>query len=168
MTALHQHDTNIVSYTHHSLSHAVIFVSTNPNLALMKTLDDAWNNQEWETFKKRHAQNVAVYWPGQPEPTRGREAHFKESVEFFKMFDNKLVNNPYKILFGQGDCTCSVADWTATMIGPMKMTDGKVVQPTHKTANLEFCTVAHWKNGEIQEERLFYDVVGMMRQLGLG
>jgi hypothetical protein len=55
------------------------------------------------------------------------------------------------------------------MIGPMKMADGRVVQPTHKTAKLEFCTVAHWnKDGEILEERLFYDVVGMMRQLGLG
>ena len=29
------------------------------NLQLMKTLDDAWNSQDWETFKKRHADNVA-------------------------------------------------------------------------------------------------------------
>lgn len=142
-------------------------MSFKENLKLMTTLDDAWNNQDWETFKKRHAENVAVYWPGQPEPTRGREAHFKESVEFFKTFDNKLVNNPYKILFGDGHYTCSVADWTANMIGPMKMADGKVIQPTHKTAKLEFCTVATWKNKEIQEERLFYDAAGMMKQLGL-
>jgi hypothetical protein len=133
----------------------------------MMTLDDAWNNQDWETFKKRHSENVKVYWPGQPEPTVGREAHYKESVEFFKTFDNKLENNPYKILFSDGDYTCSVADWTATMIGPMKTPDGKIIQPTHKTAKLEFCTVATWKNNEITEERLFYDVVGMMRQLGL-
>lgn len=132
---------------------------------LMQTLDDAWNNKDWETFKKRHAENVAVYWPGQPEPTRGRESHYKESVEFFKIFDNKLVNRPYKILFGQGDYTCSVADWTVTMIGPMKMPNGKVIDPTHKTAKLEFCTVATWKGKEIIEERLFYDVTGMMKQL---
>ncbi|MEM3076496.1 MAG: hypothetical protein QXW38_02635 [Candidatus Nitrosotenuis sp.] len=30
---------------------------------------------------------------------------------------------------------------------------------------MEFCTVAHWKDGEIVEEKLFYDVVGMMKQL---
>jgi len=142
-------------------------MSVKENMKLMMTLDDAWNNQDWDTFKKRHAANVAVYWPGQPEPTRGREAHFKEAVEFFKTFENKLVNNPYKILLGEGNYTCSVADWTVTMIGPMKMVDGKVIQPTHKTAKLEFCTVATWKNNEIQEERLFYDAVGMMKQLGL-
>jgi hypothetical protein len=145
----------------------VVVMGVKENMKLMMTLDDAWNNQDWETFKKRHAANVAVYWPGQAEPTRGREAHYRESVEFFKTFDNKLVNNPYKILFGDGNYTCSVADWTATMIGPMKGPDGKIVQPTHKTARLEFCTVATWKNSEITEERLFYDVVGMMRQLGL-
>jgi hypothetical protein len=32
---------------------------------------------------------------------------------------------------------------------------------------LEFCTVATWKDKEIVEERLFYDVVGMMEQHGL-
>ncbi len=142
-------------------------MSANEHMKLMMTLDDAWNRQDWETFKKRHAENVIVHWPGQPQPTIGREAHYKESVEFFKIFDNKLVNNPYKILFGEGDYTCSVADWTATMIGSMKMADGKVIQPTHKTAKLEFCTVATWKGSEITEERLFYDVVGMMKQLGI-
>jgi predicted ester cyclase len=142
--------------------------SVDENLQLMKTLDDAWNTQEWDTFNKRHAENVAVYWPGQPEPTRGREAHQKEAVEFFKTFpDNHLVNNPYKILFGQGDYTCSVAEFTGTMRGPMKGPDGKTIPPTNKKFRLEFCTVAHWQNGEIIEERLFYDLVEMMRQLGL-
>jgi hypothetical protein len=145
----------------------VILMSVKEHFELMQTLDNAWNNQDWVTFKKRHTPDVAVYWPGQPAPTRGREAHFKESVEFFKTFDNKLVNNPYKILFGEGNYTCSVADWTATMIGSMKMPNGKVIQPTHKTAKLEFCTVATWKGNEIAEERLFYDVTAMMKQLGL-
>jgi len=39
------------------------------------------------------------------------------AVEFFKVFpDNHVVNNPYKILFGDGDYTCSVADFTGTML----------------------------------------------------
>ena len=140
------------------------------NLKLMKTLDDAWNagpeSSLWETFKKRHKEDVAVYWPNQPEPTRGRHNHDVEAVEFFKNFNNSLVNNPYKIAFGQGDHTCTVADWTVSLKKPMKGIDGNIVQPG-KIAKLEFCTVATWKNGEIVEERLFYDVVGMMKQLGL-
>jgi hypothetical protein len=42
------------------------------NLELMRSLDDAWNGQDWETFEKRHSAATVVSWPGQPEPTRGR------------------------------------------------------------------------------------------------
>ena len=66
------------------------------NKQLMKTLDDAWNSQDWDTFKNRHAENVAVFWPGQPDPTRGVHNHHEEAIEFFKIFpDNHLVNNPF-------------------------------------------------------------------------
>jgi predicted ester cyclase len=138
------------------------------NMELMKTLDDAWNSQDWDTFEERHADNVAVYWPGQPEPTRSLHNHREESIEFFKIFpDNHLVNNPYKILFSKDDYTCSVADFTGTFKGPMKGLDGKMIQPTNKRFHLEFCTVAHWKNEKILEERLFYDQVGMLKQIGV-
>jgi hypothetical protein len=30
----------------------------------------------------------------------------------------------------------------------------------------EFCTVAHWKNEEIVVEKFFYDLVGLMKQIG--
>ena len=53
------------------------------------------------------------------------------------------------------------------MKGPMKGPGGKMIEPTGKMAKLEYCTVATRKDGEIVEERLFYDVVGMMKQLGL-
>ena len=147
-------------------------MSVEENLRLMKTLDDAWNagpeSPEWKTFRKRHVDNVAVYWPGQPEPTKGRHNHDSEAVEFFKIFpDNHLVNNPYKILFGQDDYTCSVADFTGTMKGPMKGADGKMIPPTNKKFHIEFCTVATWKNGAIVEERLNYDLMGMLKQIGV-
>lgn len=143
-------------------------MTVEENLELMITLDDAWNAQDWETFNKRHAEETTVYWPGQPEPTRGRKAHKEEAIEFYKTFpDNHVENRPYKVLFGQGDWTCSVAVLSGTMKGPMKTPDGKEIPPTNKKFKVDFCTVAHWKDGEIVEEKLFYDLVGVMRQLGL-
>ena len=138
-------------------------------LELMKTLDDAWNGQDWKVFRKRHAADTAVFWPGQPNPTRGRDNHEAEAKEFFMTFpDNHLINNPYKILFGQGDMTCTVADFFGTMKGRMEVAGGKTIPPTNKKFQVEFCTVAHWsESGEILEERLFYDLVGLMRQIGL-
>ncbi|HYM39494.1 MAG TPA: ester cyclase [Thermoplasmata archaeon] len=139
----------------------------------MQTLDDAWNagpkSPLWETFRKRHTEDVAVYWPGGGPPTRGRHNHDLEAVEFFRTFpDNHLINRPYKIFFAEGDHTCSVAEFTGTMKGAMKMGD-KTIPPTNQGFKVEFCTVATWnEKGEITEERLFYDLVGVMKQIGLG
>ncbi len=96
-------------------------------LKLMTTLDDAWNagpgSKLWEMFRKRHTEDVAVYWPGGAPATRGRRNHDLEAREFFKTFpDNHLINRPYKILFADGKQTCSVAQFRGTMKGPMNRT----------------------------------------------
>jgi predicted ester cyclase len=49
----------------------------------------------------------------------------------------------------------------------MKGADGKIIPPTGKKFKVEFCTVAHWINGEIVEEKLFYDKMELMKQIGL-
>ena len=54
-----------------------------------------------------------------------------------------------------------------THTGPLKGLDGQIHPATHRKFNLEFCTVAHWKNGEIVEEKLSYDLFGFMTQLNL-
>ncbi len=137
------------------------------NLQLMKTLDDSWNAKDWKTFSKRHAKDCVVYWPNQP-PTLGIAAHEQEGVEMFKTFpDNRVANNPYKVMFAQGDWTCTIAEFTGTMKGPMRGADGKMIPPTNKSFKVDFCTVAHWVNGEIVEENLFYDVIGLLKQIGV-
>lgn len=142
-------------------------MSDEENMKLMKTLDDAWNSQDWDTFSKRHAENVIVHWPMQP-PTNGIDAHKKEGEYFFKVFpDNHIGNDPYKTLFARDSWTCSIAELTGTHQGPMMSFDGKVIPPTNKSFKVDFCTVALWKDGRIVEENLFYDVMGMMKQLGL-
>ncbi|MEL7671500.1 ester cyclase [Methanobacterium sp.] len=49
----------------------------------------------------------------------------------------------------------------------MKCADGKMIQPTNKKFKVKFCTVAHWKDSKIVEENLFYDQIGLMKQIGL-
>ena len=52
------------------------------------------------------------------------------------------------------------------MTGPMVM-GGETIPPTGKKIEIDFCTVARWHDGQIVEENLFYDVVGMLTQLGI-
>jgi hypothetical protein len=74
-------------------------MSGEDNLQRMKTLDDPWNGQDWQVFRKRHSADTAVYWPGQPGPTRLREAHQAESEAFSRSIENHLDNNPHKVMF---------------------------------------------------------------------
>jgi ketosteroid isomerase-like protein len=142
-------------------------MSAEENMRLMQTLDDAWNAQDWDTFEQRHTTDTTVRWPGKP-PTHGVQAHRAESAQMFQTFpDNHVGNRPYKTLFASGDWTCSIARFTGTMTGPMASDDGTEIPPTGKSFEVDFCTVARWENGKIVEENLFYDLVGMMSQLGL-
>jgi hypothetical protein len=73
--------------------------SEKQNMELMQTLDDAWNNQDWDTFDKRHKHDTVVRWPAQA-PTHGIERHREEGVQMFKTFpDNRVENRPYKVFF---------------------------------------------------------------------
>ena len=133
------------------------------NTQRMQTLDDGWNAQDVDAVARFHKPDVVVYWPGQP-PTRGMDDHRAEALAFFKTFpDQHLDNRPYRTLFGSGDWTCSIAHFTGTMQGPMGDHP-----PTGKSFDVDFCTVAHWDNGQITQEYLFYDLVTFMKQIGLG
>ena len=138
------------------------------NMELMQTLDDGWNNQDQEVFVARHKPDVVVYWPGQPEPTRGIDDHLAESIDFWNTFpDQKLVNRPYRVFFASGEWTCSIAHFTGTMTGPMKQADGSEVPPTGKSFDFVFSTIARWQDGKIVEEHLKYDNGLLMQQIGL-
>ena len=138
------------------------------NMELMQTLDDAWNAQDMETFRQRHKPDVVVRWPGKP-PTHGIEDHVAESLEIFRTFpDQKIENRPYKVFFASGDWMCSIARFTGTMKGSMKGEGGKEIPPTGKSFDVDFYTVALWDDGQIVEENLMYDLVGFMKQIGLG
>jgi hypothetical protein len=113
-------------------------MSVEEHERLMKSLDDAWNSQVWDTFNKRHHEEVTEYWLGQPEPTRRQHSHKEGAEQFFKTFpDIHVGNDPYKVLIGDGDWTCSVAKFTGTMTGPMPGPDATMMQPTKKSFAVE-------------------------------
>lgn len=138
------------------------------NMMLFQTADDAWNAQDVEGFENRHTEDVVVYVPAAP-PQVGMDAHREFALNSFRTFpDQRVQNRPYKAFFAGGDWVCSIARYTGTMTGPMIGPDGKEIPPTGKSFDVDFCTVGHWKNGQMDEEYLFYDVVTFMKQIGLG
>jgi hypothetical protein len=141
------------------------------NAERMQALDDAWNARDWDTFDSYHDSNsVVVYWPGQEHnPTHGGPNHRAEAERFCNAFpDNKVHNQPYDILFGDGDYTAFVTRFTGTVTGPLEMQDGSSIEPTGKAFDVLYSTTARWTDGKIVEEYLFYDNGTFLKQIGLG
>jgi hypothetical protein len=54
------------------------------------------------------------------------------------------------------------------MEGSMTMPDGILIPPTNKNFKIDFCRVARWnEHDEIVEGNLFYDLMGMLKQIGV-
>jgi hypothetical protein len=144
--------------------------TTTTNAERMQKLDDAWNARDWDTFDAYHdGHSVVVYWPGQEStPTHGGHDHRAEAQRFCAAFpDNRVHNQPYDILFGDGDYTCFVTRFTGTFTAPLELPDGTTIQPTGKAFDVLYSTTALWKDGKIIEEYLFYDNGTFLTQIGL-
>jgi hypothetical protein len=104
----------------------------------------SWNARDWDTFDAYHDQSdVVVYWPGREcTPTRGGPDHCAESERFCAAFPDNKVKHPYDILFGDGEYTTFVGPFTGTFTGPLELPDGTVIEPTGKSFEVVFSTIA--------------------------
>jgi len=139
------------------------------NLERMYALDEAWNARDWDTFDAYHDHgDVVVYWPGREDsPTHGGPDHRAESERFCAAFPDNKVKHPYDVLFGDGDYTAFVTRFTGTFTGPLELPDGNVIEPTGKSFEVMFSTIARWQGGKIVEEYLKYDNATFLQQIGL-
>jgi predicted ester cyclase len=144
---------------------------------------DAFSKQNWKLFEEIHCSDVVVKFPDGHE-THGIKQHVEDMIAMFRpMPDLRITAHP--VSFGADDWSASTPDkrtsaktlvpgeWTSTIgimegtfTQPLKMGD-KTIQPTGKKLKIPMSTVAHWKNGCIAEEMLFWDNAAYLQQLGI-
>lgn len=56
---------------------------------------------------------------------------------------------------------------TGTFSRPMPIGGGKTIPATGKRFALQMATIAHWNNGTMDHEWLFWDSQEFMKQLGI-
>lgn len=136
------------------------------NLAKADDLDfNVFSNQEWDRFKISHARDIRVYWPDNHVEV-GLDKHI-ESLKYFFTYapDTRIKYHPVRL--GVGEWTSWIGLMQGTFTKPMKMPDGRIVQPTGKSFSLPMCTVGHWKSGTMDAEYLFWDTRLYLRQMGV-
>jgi hypothetical protein len=90
----------------------------------------------------------------------------EEDVNHLQVENTIIDNGPYPVVFGQGDWTCAVSRLTGTANDSIRGLNGNISQPTTQQFEIGVCIVTCSKNGKIVEQKVFYDLVGMQKQIG--
>lgn len=136
------------------------------NLRTFDALDfDVFSNQKWERLHESHAKDIVVTWPDGHE-TKGIDVHIDDLKAMF-VYAPDIEIKTHPIRFGSGEWTSVTGVMTGTFTKPMPIGGGKFIEPTGKRFALPMATIAHWKNGRMVHEWLFWDSQEFMKQLGI-
>ena len=132
-----------------------------------RKLTDAITKHDITTATNTYASDAVAYDPMYPQPLRGREAIKKDTETYFRAFPDlrfELLTTVEK------DDRSGAAEirMSGTHTGPLESPTGQEIPPTQKRVELKGAVFARLNDrGEIVEERRYYDVATMLRQLGL-
>lgn len=137
------------------------------NIALYDKMDlVAFNDHDMETISQIHSDDVKVINPDGSLVDGMNPAHRDQLQWMFDSFsDIKVESHPVK--FGSGNWTAGMGATTGTFDRPMKLPNGKVIQPTGKKFSVNICTLVLWENGRIKKEYLFWDQDSWNKQIGV-
>ncbi len=123
---------------------------------------DIFTHRKWDRMHESHTKDILVHWPDGHE-TRGLEQHIEELKQMFAYApDARIQMHPVRI--ANGDWTSVIGVMEGTFAEPMPTRDGSL--PAGKPFKLMMCTVAHWNNGAMDEEYLFWDNQSLLTQIG--
>ena len=136
----------------------------------LRVVEEAWvealKKKSIEEFLKKHSEDVVLYDPTLPGPLKGQSA-LRELVEgLYRMFPDYEIKKVRS--FGQDEWVCLEAEETGTMKGPLHGPGGRTIPPTNKSFKIPSTFVCKVVGGRISEVRVYFDVMGLMAQLGLG
>jgi len=125
---------------------------------------DSINERSRESFLDFHAESTVLY-----DPTlgslKGRQALDKMWTGLFSMFPDYQIRRVRS--FGQDDWVCLEVEESGTMKGPIHA-GPKEIAPTGRSFKIPSSIICRVDEGRIGEVRIYYDVFGLMDQLGLG
>ncbi len=140
-------------------------MSLEDNIHSIEHVREALNARDWDRCLRFYSDSIAFSGPDLPQPITGKTMlldYFKSLAVGFPDFRFEEVD-----IFGHGERVC--AEWilVGTHKGPLSGPGGKMIPPTNRQIRNPFVLVFKLENGRIVRERGYFDVLGMMAQLGL-
>ncbi len=140
-------------------------MSVEDNLRVVEKMVKAYNTRDWDLVAKLHSKSVIGVSPESPEPRKGRAAIQQEFVGFATAFPDSRLQMIRA--FGQKEWVSGEFSFTGTHKGPLAGPGGQAIPATNRPLRMEYAVVYKLKDGEITERHEYFDLHGMMTQLGL-
>lgn len=126
---------------------------------------DAINRHDVESFAACYSSDASVFDPQYPELLKGRDAVRRDMTDFIAAFPD--LRAELRRTLGDGDTFAYEMTMTGTHKGPMVTPTGDIA-PTQRRVEFGGCIVVRLDDkGRIVEERRYYDLAGLLGQLGL-
>ena len=91
----------------------------------------------------------------------------EDAVNHLQAENTVTDDGPYPLVFGQGDWTCAVSRLAGMTNDLMGGLNENMSQPVSQKFEIGVCVVTCSKGGEIVEQKVFYDLGGMHKQIGV-
>ncbi len=140
-------------------------MSAKDNVRVIDRLLEAYNVRNWDRIEDLHAESVVDWSPDRPEPRKGRAAIRELFVNYATAFPDSQIRKEQT--FGEEDWVCGEFMFTGTHKGPLPGPGGQMVPATNRPLRLPYVVLFKLQGGEITERREYFDLHGMMVQLGL-
>jgi steroid delta-isomerase-like uncharacterized protein len=125
----------------------------------------AFNRHDPSGFAGKYAPDTKVRDPFYPEPLQGRAAIEKDISEFMRAFPSARFD--LKRTIADGDVVAGQYVISGMHEGPL-VTPGGEFPPTGRQLQLEGSAFSRLnERGEIVEEQRYFDIAGVLQQLGL-
>lgn len=123
------------------------------------------NSHDAKAFAGTYAEDAVVYDPSYPQPLKGRDAIEQDMVELFRAFPDVTVTvGP---LLHDGETFAGEYVLRGTHQGPLASPGGEIAATGKPFSNNGAVFSKFNADGLVSEERRYYDVAGLMVQLGL-
>ncbi|WP_248759458.1 ester cyclase [Pseudarthrobacter sp. SSS035] len=132
--------------------------------AIAKSVE-ALNSHDAKAFAAFYAADAVVHDPSYPQPLKGRDAIEQDMVDLLRAFpDVSLTVGP---VLQDGETFAAEYTLRGTHQGPLASPGGEIPATGKSIINNAGVFSTFNADGEVTEESRYYDVAGLMAQLGV-
>ena len=141
-------------------------MARDSSVEVVRLTEDAYNRNDKRRFIEQLSESVEGHDPSVPEVLKGREAVEAWFVKARTIFPD-LRMQPVRTT-AEGETVAVEYIETGTQKGAIPGPGGRPIGPSNKSFRHRLCIVYRLEKEKIAEFRLYWDVLGVMAQLGLG